>query len=214
MFDRRKISKWLILAFIILVMSPLHSNATDEEFNKSENDFNISRFGYPVRVPSVGPDDMNYTKNRPVFITFMGTLPIIQEDTEKFEWTFSVIRSTCNLSSDLGSYMHTSGGPVVMTGAGWGGYIEIKLDSNQHENITESVIDEIYQIINVHCEEYEGIKDVPTIFLWDEPLEENIEKHNESVVIANETIETEKASGFTSIMLVLCLLVLATIKLK
>ncbi|ETA68058.1 hypothetical protein MettiDRAFT_1505 [Methanolobus tindarius DSM 2278] len=206
MLNQRKINKWFVLAYIILIMSPVDANVTNEELNESE--INISRFGYSVPVPSVGPPDMNYTRNRPEFITFVGTLPTIQEDSEKYEWTYSVIRSTCNLSFDLGSYMHTSGGPVVMTGAGWGGYIMVELDSNQQENITESVIDEIYQIVNTHCEVYESITDVPTLFLWDDPPEKDIEITNESLFIGNEKVEPEQTSGFTSALLFLCLVLL------
>lgn len=54
----------------------------------------------------------------------------------------SVIDCTHNYSSDMESYMHESGGPMIQITGICGGYIKVNLDSSLHENITESIIDD------------------------------------------------------------------------
>jgi hypothetical protein len=91
------------------------------------------------------------------------------------------------------------------------------------EKVNESVIDEIYQVLDEHCKQ-KGINDVPVVFAFisitddlapadgpnanvssDANLSENEEK-----IVGNKTIN--KTPGFTSIMVILGVLSLLIIK--
>jgi hypothetical protein len=192
----------LILA--ILLISALPVDATNQTENKS-GDTNISsRMGYPLPPVNLGPHIFDYQETRPEFMSHRGTFPVLNESDNGYEWIFSVIESSQNLSSDLDSYMQRSdgsGGLIAKLGATGGGHIEITMNSTQYQNVTESDIDTMYEIINRHCEEMVGIKDVPAVFLWDKAIE-----HTKNESFINETAnivkteEEKQTPGFSSLM--------------
>ena len=55
----------------------------------------------------------------------------------------------------------------LLTGYGYNyrGYIFVAFDPNTLENVNDSIIDEIYLIIEDHCEQ-EGVSEVPVVFEW------------------------------------------------
>lgn len=128
-------------------------------------------------------------------------------------------------------YFVEFGGPVSSFGTDINGYLAVGFQGYSSEKVNESLIDEIYQVIDVRCKQ-EGINDVPVIFEFagyitlDEaedtpsPDEEMITvmdedgnyaiKDNGTTQKTNET--TNQTPSFTSIMAVLGLLSLLIIK--
>ncbi|HIH74393.1 MAG TPA: hypothetical protein HA306_03850 [Methanosarcina sp.] len=180
MLKRRNIGKWLVLMIFVLVLSSGSASADDKQ------------------LPDYGPELFEEIKKNPQFIAARGTMPEIGEgEEEKREWINSL--TCCSSFSDLPSkmdpYMQANGGPVVGYGpSGMGGYLYVEFDKNTPEKINVSLIDEIYQVIDEHCEQ-EGISDVPVVFMWGEvPIEDEEAVGNEA---------TNKSPGFTSIMVIL-----------
>ena len=70
--------------------------------------------------------------------------------------------------------------------------MEVGFNSATPDKVNDTLIDEIYSLIGTQCKK-EGINDVPVVFKWTE-------------------MPTEETPGFTSIMLILCILVLIRIR--
>ncbi|TQD24348.1 hypothetical protein [Methanolobus vulcani] len=216
MFKNSKITQLTLLVLAILLISALPVNATNQTENNSVDLNFSSRIGYPLPPVNLGPHIFEYQETRPEFMSHRGTFPVLNETGPGYEWIFSVARSSENLSSDLGPYMQKSdgsGGPITKLGATGGGYIDITMNSTQYQDITESDVDAMYGIINRHCEEMVGIKDVPAVFLWDKAIENT---KNESFI--NETVNIEKTgketSGFSSLMSIPIFAILLLFKTK
>jgi hypothetical protein len=253
MLKRRNIGEWLmfIISFSIFLIG--FASAEDSVLSDSEHaDAEISN---PHQFsPDYGPfrdDVIEEVKKSPYFIATRGTLPNITADDEKVEWSNSVFMCSQSLSDPSSSntginpYFAELGGPVVLFGYSGEGYIEVGLESESREKVNESVINEIYQVIDEHCEK-EGIRDVPVVFMWEHIVEDEllpeddipdedegmitimgkdgnyitvdkddvyIDKDVNFVIKDNETTQktnetTNQIPGFTSIMLILCLLFL------
>lgn len=181
------------------------ASADDNELNDSEYDEEIPA------LPNYGPELFEEIKNDPRFIAARGTMPEIgKEEEEKQKWIN--LLTNCSGFSDLpfkiDPYMRSNGGSVVTFGcSGMGGYLYVEFDKNTPENINESIIDEIYQIIEDHCEK-EGINEVPVVFIWGEVA---IEDRGGEKGADGETT-TRQTPGFTSIMVILGLLSLLVFK--
>ena len=181
-------------------------------------------------LPDYGPELFEEVKNDPKFIAARGTMPEIGEgEEEKQEWINSLtncFRSKySNLPSQMDPYMLANDGPVLACGCrGMGGYLFVEFDENTQENVSES-IDEIYQIIEDNCE-LKGISEVPVVFMWGEEVieEEEVEApaldEVDNADLSDEKEEaaddetTNQTPGFTSIMVILGLLLLVKIKRK
>lgn len=61
--------------------------------------------------------------------------------------------------------MTTFGGPVNSFGADIHGYLIVGFEESTPEKVNESVIDEIYQVIDEHFKQ-KGISDVPVVFTF------------------------------------------------
>ncbi len=207
MFKRSNIGKWLLLMIFVLILSSGSASADDKQ------------------LPNYGPELFEEIKKDPKFIAARGTMPEIGEgEEEKREWINSL--TYCSSFSDLPSkmdpYMRANGGPVLGYGpSGRGGYLYVEFDRNTQENVNES-FDEIYQIIEDNCEQ-EGISEVPVAFMWGEEVIEDIEVIEDKEEMAESPGEDEEAAddeatnktpGFTSIMVILGLLLLVKIKRK
>jgi len=179
-------------------------------------------------LPDYGPQIFEEVKNEPGFIATRGTMPVITDENEKREWVDSLVNGKQSLPrSEYIPYFVEFGGPVTGFGPGINGYLTVGFDPSTPEKVNESVIDEIYQVIDEHFEQ-EGINEVPVVFEWievtilDEELlpedeipnvNENNDTHsfvNEEDIAGNKT--TSKIPGFTSIMAILGLLSIFTIK--
>jgi hypothetical protein len=132
------------------------------------------------------------------------------------EWEETAGKCIHSFRDELQPYMISSGGPL--TGYGYDrGYIFVAFDPKSLEDVNNSIIDEIYLIIEDHCEQ-EGVNEIPVVFEWKEAPINNLapadgpdanESNNANLsdkgkIVGNE--KTNKTPGFTSIMLILGLL--------
>lgn len=164
------------------------------------------------------------------FIASRGTIPEIHTEEEKREWVDLLAeysRSSSRLK-ELNPYLTSFGGPVNSFGADIHGYLIVGFEEAAQEKVNESMIDEIYQVIDEHFEQ-KGISDVPVVFTFiritDDlaPADESNVKINKNepiltkdenlTVINNETTQKtneaiNKTPGFTSILSILGLLLL------
>ncbi|KKG16206.1 hypothetical protein EO98_12430 [Methanosarcina sp. 2.H.T.1A.6] len=171
-------------------------------------------------LPDYGPQVFEEVKNEPGFIATRGIMPVITDPSEKVEWTETAGKCIHSFSGDLRPYMKSSGGQLTGFGHNYRGYIFVCFDPESIESVNDSIIDEIYLIIEEHSEQ-KGVNDVPVVFEWrgesiediavvdgpypDEADDSNL-SGNEEEITGNET--TNQMPGFTFIMLVLCLLFL------
>ncbi|AKB15839.1 hypothetical protein MSTHC_1521 [Methanosarcina thermophila CHTI-55] len=180
-------------------------------------------------LPDYGPESFERAKNETGFITTRGTMPVITGADEKVEWTDLLVKcsqplSRPNSTTGIRPYFTEFGGPVNSFGTSINGYLIVGFEASTPEKVNESVIDEIYQVIDEHCKQ-EGISDVPVVFAFisitddlvapaDEPDVNEADdinvSNNEEEITGNET--TDQMPGFTSIMVILGLLSLLVIK--
>ncbi|WP_048157934.1 hypothetical protein [Methanosarcina sp. Kolksee] len=178
-------------------------------------------------LPDYGPQIFDEVKNEPGFIASRGTMPVITDANKKVGWEETAGNCIHSFRAELGHYMLENGGPVVSYGYDYRGYIFVEFDKKSPENVNESIIDEIYLIIDDHCKQ-EGVSEAPVVFEWGEvptvceellPADE-IPDVNESNDINSSGNEEETAGnkttnqipGFTSIMVILGLLSLLVFK--
>ncbi len=167
-------------------------------------------------LPDYGPQIFEEVKNEPGFIATRGIMPVITDPSEKVEWTETAGKCIHSFSGDLRPYMKSSGGQLTGFGHNYRGYIFVCFDPESLESVNDSIIDEIYLIIEEHSEQ-KGVNDVPVVFEWRvEPIEDiavvdgpypdeaDDLSGNEEEITGNET--TNQMPGFTFTMLVLCLL--------
>jgi hypothetical protein len=140
-----------------------------------------------IWYPEYGHESFERIQNESWLITTKGTVPEIDELSEKIAWTDKLTKVTENVEGMEQYYYDLYGDRTVYGfGAHLNGYITVEFNSETPELINESVINDIYQMIDEKAEE-EGINDVPVVFRWSE---KDIEV-------------TEDTPGFTSMMLVL-----------
>lgn len=186
-------------------------------------------------LPDYGPQIFEEAKKNPSVVAVRGTMPLITSLSEKDEWIDSLVQCTRSLANpsktDTGihPYFVSSGGPVSTFGSNINGYLKVGLEGYSSEKVNESLIDEIYQVIDEQCEK-EGISDVPVVFEFvgyitlDEglaPEDEipNVSESDDSSLSGNEeeingTETTNQTPGFTSIMVISGLLLIVKIKRK
>lgn len=123
-------------------------------------------------LPDYGPQIFEEVKTEPGFIAIRGTMPVITDAEEKVEWEETAGDCIHSFRSDLIPYMKSSGGILTGYGYNYRGYIFVAFDPKSIESVNDSMIDEIYLIIEDHCEQ-EGISEVPVVFEWiEEPTED------------------------------------------
>lgn len=178
-------------------------------------------------LPDYGPQIFDEVKNESGFITTRGTMPVITDANNKVEWEETAGNCIHSFRAELDHYMLENGGPVVSYGYDYRGYIFVEFDKKSPENVNESIIDEIYRIIDDNSKQ-EGVSEAPVVFEWGEvptldegllPADEmpyanesngvNV-SGDEKKISGNNT--TNQMSGFTSIMAVLGLLSLLVFK--
>ncbi|AKB34895.1 hypothetical protein MSSAC_0305 [Methanosarcina siciliae C2J] len=176
-------------------------------------------------LPDYGPQIFEEARKNPLFVAARGTMPVITDASEKVEWTDSLVQCSRSLASpsktDAGvmPYFVEFGGPVSSFGTDINGYLAVGFEGYSSEKVNESLIDEIYQVIDESCEQ-EGISEVPVVFEYIGYITEDIAVEGPYVNESNDTNlsgnkdestgnETNNQTpGFTSIMLVLSLLFL------
>ena len=198
-------------------------------------------------LPDYGPQIFKQVKNESGFIATRGTMPVISDANEKVEWEETAGKCIHSFRDELRPYMIPSGGPLTGYGYNYRGYIFVAFDPKYLENVNDSIIDEIYLIIEDHCEQ-EGVSEVPVVFEWREVLIDDlaaadgpdadeeititdkdgnyidvdkdktyIGKDGNLAIIDNETTQktnetTTQTPGFTSIMVILGLLLFLIVK--
>jgi hypothetical protein len=153
-------------------------------------------------LPDYGSQIFEEVKNEPGFISTRGTMPVITDASEKVEWEETAGDCIHSFRSDLRPYMKSSGGPLTGYGYNYRGYIFVGFDPKSIESMNESLIDEIYLIIEDNSEE-EGVSEVPVVFEWiEEPIEEEglAESTGENEEGADGETTAYQTPGFTSII--------------
>ncbi|SFM90122.1 hypothetical protein [Methanolobus profundi] len=137
------------------------------------------------------PNAFESIKKDSDYIASRGTVPVFEDEKEWMKWSDAVFEA--RHINELDQYYASQGGPLLSYGfKKYSGYIEVGVNKNTPEKITDSSIDEVYQIIAEHYEK-EGISDIPVVFMLYYP-------------------PTEESTGFTSVMLILCILILIRIR--
>jgi hypothetical protein len=183
-------------------------------------------------LPDYGPQIFEEIKNESGFIATRGKMPVIIDADKKVEWEETAENCIHSFRAEFDHYTLENGGPVVSYGYDYRGYIFVEFDKKFPENVNESMIDEIYRIINEHCKQ-EGVSEAPVVFEWGEvptlteellPADKtsNMNENdmnesdginfsgNDEEIAGNKT--TNQIPGFTSIMNVLGLLSLLVFK--
>ncbi|MCC4769869.1 hypothetical protein FXV91_06530 [Methanosarcina sp. DH2] len=159
-------------------------------------------------LPDYGPQIFEEIKNETGFIATRGTMPVITDAYEKVEWEETAGECIHSFRSELRPYMKSSGGPLTGYGYIYRGYIFVAFDPKSIESVNDSIIDEIYLIIEDHCE-HEGVSEAPVVFEWrgDVIEEEGLaESPDEDKEVTDNLTSTYQTPGFTSIMVILGLL--------
>jgi effector-binding domain-containing protein len=186
-------------------------------------------------LPDYGPGTLEEARKDSQFVASRGTMPVITTEGEKRIWLDQLGRSIRD-NRDVDQYFKEHGGPVIGFGLSINGYVFIYFDSNAQEKVNESLINEIYQVIENHSKQ-KGIDDIPVVFMWGEeevetlaaevpsPVEEfcvidddgnvttytadeaYLDEEGNLVIRENET--TNQIPGFTLPMLVLSFLLLS-----
>ena len=166
-------------------------------------------------IPDFGPESFEAAKNETGFITTRGTMPVITNADEKAKWEETLGKCIHSFRDELRPYMKSSSGPLTGYGYNYRGYIIVAFDPKSVEIVNDSIIDEIYLIIEDRCEQ-EDVSEVPVVFDWREEVNETLPvddepdadesgdanlSNNEEEIVGNET--TNQTPGFTSIMVIL-----------
>ncbi|ABE52268.1 hypothetical protein [Methanococcoides burtonii] len=184
-------------------------------------------------LPDYGPEIFEEAKRNPSVIAVYGTMPIIEQESDKRAWT-DLLGHTKH--RELDPFFAEFDGPVLSYGVSINGYLSVGMDLETPEKVNESVIDEIYQTIDRHFEQKASIIEVPVVFEWegravlDEMVEEDIivigddgnlitytkdeayyDEDGNLVIIGNKTTQEEPETknqlpGFTALMLIIGLL--------
>jgi len=180
-------------------------------------------------LPDYGPQIFEEVKNESGFIATRGKMPVLTDANEKMEWIDLLVKcsqplSRPNSTTGINPYFVKFGGPVNGFGADIHGYLTISFEPSNPEKVNESVIDEIYQVIDEHFEQ-EDISDVPVVFEWREVVNDTLASvdgldvnesddtnlsDNKEKIVGNET--TNQTPGFTSTMATLGFLSLLVFK--
>jgi hypothetical protein len=164
-------------------------------------------------LPDYSPEMFEKAANGSGFVAAKGTMPVITDATEKRNW-LDLLTHCARGNKEITNYFRSSGGPLLSFGIYIDGYLKVGLNSETPEKVNDSVIDEIYRTIDEAAQE-EGVNNVPVVFLWSEPGHEDDAIYSPSgEKLENESTQDEDKStqttpGFTSIMFVLCILILA-----
>jgi hypothetical protein len=166
-------------------------------------------------LPDYGPGMFEKAVNSSGFVAAKGTMPVITDATEKRDW-LDLLTHCARGNKEITNYFRSSGGPLLSFGIYIDGYLKVGLNLETPEKVNDSVIDKIYQTIDEAAKE-EGVSDVPVVFVWTGPVQEDIlavESPFEEGDLENESTQdkedsTRTTSGFTSIMLILCLLIIS-----
>ncbi|WP_340819140.1 hypothetical protein [Methanolobus sp. WCC4] len=213
MNQNSRIHKILTVIILVLLSLSISSNADSNKSDIHEIDDGESYMNTSYTLPDYGPEMFEKAENEANFIAARGTMPVITSEVEKREWTDLLVKCTRS-NSEILEYFLVNGGPIISFGSNIDGYLKVGMESNTPEKVNNTVVNEIYEVISRQCEK-EGVNEVPVVFVWEHEEEILEEEFPPTSVDALENKSTQaenkssrSISGFTSIMLVLCLLIL------
>ncbi|MDY0388392.1 MAG: hypothetical protein RBT65_14980 [Methanolobus sp.] len=184
-----KITKVVFMMALTVFLLSGYSNAdANETLNVDELTINVDE----LALPDFGPHIFEEIQNESWLIESRGTIPTITDNKEKLEWADKVTQCTMALQDEMDKYLYDGSPLFSFGGVTIDGYVEVGFNSATPDKVNDTLIDEIYSLIDTQCKK-EGINDVPVVFMWAE-------------------MPTEETPGFTSIMLILCILVLTRIR--
>lgn len=164
-------------------------------------------------LPDYGPEILENAKNDPSVIAVYGTMPVIEQESEKRRWIDLLGHST---DGEVHPFFAEFGGPVIGYGVSMNGYRFVAMDMDSPEKVNESIIDEIYQVIDKQFKQEAGITEVPVVFRWaaSPVLDEAVVEEEDTYFDDDETTQEENGTsnqtpGFTSILLIVGLALLA-----
>ncbi|SFM78419.1 hypothetical protein [Methanolobus profundi] len=161
-------------------------------------------------------DAFENAKNSSSFVASRGNVPTFSDENERLQWTDDVFEA--GSIKELSPYFTSQKGPLLISYSfqRYGGYVKVGVNKDTPERVNDSSINEIYQIVYNHYEEV-GITDIPVVFVWEEVPqidemaigEPPIEYHSEDTNVSDNEESSQTTPGFTSVMLVMCILILA-----
>ncbi|WP_406655992.1 hypothetical protein V7O62_09135 [Methanolobus sp. ZRKC2] len=165
------------------------------------------------------PDAFQKAKNSSRYVAARGIVPLFTDEDEWLEWSEKVHEA--RYIFDLEPYFLSQGGPLLSYGfKKYSGYVEVGVNKETPNIVNDSSLSEVYQIIDEHFEDA-GISNIPVVFVWDMPVQLDealaeepvpIEYDSESETAQNDDASTQSTLGFTSIMIILCILILIRIR--
>jgi hypothetical protein len=186
-----------------------------------------------LQIPDYGQYIMNDLENDSNVIAVRGEIPEIKENEDKEKWLQQLDRCVNLSSNELHIHMKENGGVLLGYGYHLYGYIVIDIDSDQKRRVDNNTIANLYAILNSNWENQTD-SNVPAVFRWSitknaiavddsielDPVdsgivvEEDINKTNNTNLLSedenttNETgindIPSKTTPGFTSLLLILC----------
>jgi hypothetical protein len=149
-------------------------------------------------------DEMNSFYDSSIIDT-IGVLPKIETEKECWQWFF---QDSYRISQDSGAKLESyiQSGKIVSMGVSPNGYFEVRI--NEEADIDrESVINEIYQILNDEGKK-NGVNEVPVVFRLITPTDEDApDSLQEEVIEESMELESEalKTPGFCFITAIVAL---------
>ena len=204
----------------------VNDSRIDQMYQKIENDCeeNVGVSNVPVvfmwaedeedLAMVYDPDAFENAKNSSSFVASRGNVSTFSDENERLQWTDDVFEA--GPIKELSPYITSQKGPLLISYSfqRYGGYVKVGVNKDTPERVNDSSINEIYQIFFDHYEEV-GITNIPVVFVWEEVPqidmgvgEPPIEYHSENTNVSDNEESSQSTPGFTSTMLVLCLLIL------
>lgn len=157
----------ILLIGIVFVTS---ASASDPQGSASESEvFTVSELGDRV-VPDFGPQIFEHLKKDSKVLATKGKIPKFDTKEERLKWYDKLDKSKDIVKNDMAPYMYPNGSVI---GYGWNinGYFEVTFYKGM--NVTDSQINEIYNLINKRTSEV-SIQEIPIVFKKDDFIKEEV----------------------------------------
>ncbi len=112
-----------------------------------------------IEIPDLGSQKFDDLRKNPNVLATKGRYPTFATQAEKEEWFVKLDKTFSILRDDMDNYRYSKG-PVVGYGFTTNGYFEVSF----YKDVTDSQINEIYNIINKRASEA-TIQEIPVVFL-------------------------------------------------
>jgi hypothetical protein len=140
----------LLTSFFLILILVSASGCIDQSQNDSSYIYNDTDFENAI--------------NDPYCLAARGTMPENPTNDDKIEWAKSLTNCFAESVPEMKQFKPNSGGIVLHYGYTGKGYVEVELGLDYVKTVNESTINNIYQVLDEHCESC-GISDVPVVFI-------------------------------------------------